>query len=124
MTTVANPTLGKIEDLFKTLVWDSLVKAGMEAILVQVPGLRVWPLSALTRYVIGTFSEKLYGVTKLAVDLQAISFLNGQHKRAFDRAAVTLKIIANEKGIESEEFRKAKDEAKSALSQFVRFHGV
>lgn len=61
---------------------------------------------------------------KLAVDLEAITLVNAEHKRDYDKASVVLKIIAIDKGIDSDEFKKARDNAKIALSKYVRFGAV
>lgn len=114
MTENANPTLGTIEKFFKFLVWDSLVTAAMTQL-----GINFWPINVILRY----FTDQLFAATKLVVDLQAIAFINDQHKAEFDRAALKLKIFANNYGIESEEFKRARDEAKKSLSKFIRFNG-
>ena len=69
------------------------------------------------------FADKLFETMRLVLDLQAIAFVNEAHKKDFDRAAVTLKIIANSKGIDSPEFQTAREHAKAALSDFARYRG-
>lgn len=115
MTEIANPALGKIEDLVKDLAWDNLVKATLVYLKLDF-----WPVNAIATL----FTDKLYESLRTTVDLAAISLVNEHHQRGFDRALVTLAIVARDKGMESDEYRKAKENAKTALSQFVRFRGV
>jgi hypothetical protein len=123
VTENANPTLGKIEDLFKSLVWDNLITVGLAALFQAAPFLAWWPCRPILDYVIRMFGDHLFATLKLTIDLQAIAFVNETHRRAFDSAAVHLKIIGRDKGPDSEEFRKAKENAKEALAKFVRFNG-
>jgi hypothetical protein len=125
VTENANPGLGKAQDYFKDFVWDTAVDAAIiTPLFAAVPVLAIWLVNAMIRYLVHFAADKLYAGIKLLVDLQAIAFVNNQHRKAFDSAAVTLKIIARNKGIDSEEFRKAKENAKIALSEYVRFHGT
>lgn len=124
VTETANPALGKIEDLFKDLVWDNLITAALTALFAYIPVLGVWPLKPIITYVVTTFASKLFDLVRLTVDLQVIVFANNAHKKAFDGAAVKLKIIAHSHGTSSDQFKKAKEDAKETLSAFVRFNGT
>ncbi len=95
-----------------------------EYVLVGLVGLLLRRLGPIIRSVIGLFSGKLYEVIRLAVDIKAIHFVNADHLHAFEKASVTLAIIARDKGPESDEFKRVKADAKNALSKFVRFHGA
>ena len=112
MTDQVNPVLKKAEDLFKTLAWDTLVQAALVALKIDF-----WPLNVIFEY----FSEKLYELTRLQFDMAMITFINAEHEAAFDKAEVTLKILGQQKGVDSPEYQAAKENAKNALSKFVRF---
>ncbi len=124
MTTSVTPELSRIEDLFETLVWNSLVEAGLAALFSAMPGLAVWPLGPIIRWVVRNFAEKLYQALKLAIDLHAIAFLNADHRKSFDSESLRLKVITIEKGVNSPEYLEAKEKAKLALSKFVRYTGA
>lgn len=124
MTQSVTPAIGTVEDLFQSLVWDNLVQAGLTALFVQVPFFAMWPIAPIIRYLTNLFASQLFSQMRLTVDLGLISLLNAQAARAFEDASVTLKIIGQEKGIDSDEFKKARSDAKAALAQFVRFNGV
>lgn len=124
MTTVANPTLGKIEDVFKIVVWDVLVDASLGALFAAEPWLATWPLGPMLRGFVHLFSDKLYLGARLLLDLQAIMITNELHKRYFNSSAATLKIIAHDKGIDSPEFKEATLNAKKDFAKFVHFNGA
>lgn len=123
MTNEANPTLGKIEDIFKTLVWDNITNAALTALFAANPGLAIWPVGPIIRVVVGMFMNNFYGALRLVVDMGAITLVNDLHKAAFDKAALQLKVIAHDKGIDSDEYKKARDDAKAALAKYVSFSG-
>lgn len=124
MSDVAIPVLTKIEDLFKDLVWDNLVKTAITALFAYVPWLNVPVIRQAVEYILKLFAEKIYDVTKLCVDVSAIVIVNEVAQKEYARASVKLRIIAHEKGIQSEEFKKEKENAKASFAKFVQFNAV
>lgn len=122
MSEQANPDLQKIEDVFKKLFWESLSLGLESALFSAAPYLNVWPLRPVISFVIKSLTDRIYGILKLAIDLAAIRFLNDEHQRAFDAAMVSLKIIAHDKGIESDAFIQARERAKESLARFVHYN--
>lgn len=112
------PDLG---DLFKDLVWDLLVKAALSKLFAAIPWLGWGPVGILVGWIVGMLADYLYDAVKMTIDLQVIAFKNEQHRREYDKAGVTLKLIARDKGIDSPEFKAARDENKKSLSRFVTF---
>jgi hypothetical protein len=121
MTNSVNTSLDFAEKLFKELVWDNLIKIGLLALFADAPVFAIWPLRQIVTTLVSVLSEKLFSALKTVTDVTAIPLINSQHQRAFDAASVKLKIIAHDKGIDSDEFKKAREDAKVALAQFVRF---
>ena len=121
MTTTAIPSLKIIEDLFKTSIFDPLIEAALITLLGPLLGVPV--VGSLVRYAARAFADKLFETLRLVLDVQAIAFVNEAHKKDFDKAAVTLKIIAHAKGIDSPEYKNAREHAKVALSDFARYRG-
>ena len=121
MTTEANPTLGKIENIFKNLVWDNLITVGITAFFSYAPFLAVWPLKPLITFILTKFADQIFAVVKLNIDLAAIELLNAEHKKEFTLAAIKLKSLEKDKGLNSVEYKTAREEAKLALSKFVMF---
>lgn len=112
MTDEASPGLKKVEDLFKGLAWDTLITAALAYFNIDF-----WPLNAVLTF----FTNRVYEFLRLQFDLGTIVFTNAEHKRAFDSASVTLKIVAQDRGINSPEFMNAKENARLALARFVHF---
>ena len=110
-----------IDQLFRSLVWDNLVKAAIKRVFMAVPFLAIGPLGVITKFIIIKIANKIYEVLKETVDLQLIVFKNYRLKKEFDRASVMLKIIAQGKGVDSNEFKDAREIHKKRLSNFVRF---
>lgn len=108
-------------DLFKDLAWDSLVNALLMWLFAQAPWLAWGPLRLVTTFVITHLTDKLYSLLDGAADMTRIVFRNEAHQREYERASVRLKILARDKGAESEEFRNARAEHRAALSDLVRF---
>lgn len=121
MTNSANPDLQKFEDIFHDLVWSNLTNVGLGILFYEVPWLALPVIKQVVTFLGTRFSESLYSVTKKTVDIGVIKLLSIEHAKALDKAAVTLRIIAHDKGISSDEFKFAKDNAKIALSKFTRF---
>jgi hypothetical protein len=123
MSTTVNPTLELGEGLFKDLVWDAEIEVALTALFSYAPYLGWPPLRQIISAIIKFAANRFWKQVKLAVDIGAVTILDAQRKAAFDKASVVLKIIAIDKGIDSPEFKKAKDEAKIALSKFAHFNG-
>lgn len=121
MSNTAYPKLDQAQSIFKDLVWDNVVQAGITALFAQVPWLNAWPIGGAVRYLLTLFADHVYGSVKLTVDLQAIVLINEQHKKEYNRELSRLKILAREKGIDSPEFAKERQNAKMALAKFVSY---
>lgn len=111
-----------IGDIFKRLVWDTLVSVMLKQLFSAVPWLGWGPVGLLVGWIVGMVADYLYVALEMAVDLQVIKFKNEAHRREFEKASVTLHILAKEKGIDSPEFKSARDEHKKALSLLVQFN--
>ena len=120
----AHPKLDQVQSIFKNLVWDNLIEAAIRAFFIYVPWLNIWPIAGAVRYILLIFTNHIFDSLKLVVDLQAIALLNEQHKNAYNRQLAKLKIIAREKGIESDEFKQERENAKKELARFVGYNAV
>lgn len=109
-------------DLFKTLVWDGVVMAATKALIAAVPFLGFGPLGIVTGVVVSIFANFVYEQLKGIYDFESIGFKNEAHRQAYDDAGVKLKLIARDHGIDSPEFKQAREVHREALSVFVQFH--
>lgn len=120
MTIQTNPPLSQAEQIFKDLVWDPAVEAGQALLFSQVPFLGGPVIGTLSRSLISTISNWFFTQIKLFVDVSAIKLNNADHQAAFDKASLVLKVIAHDKGIDSNEFKAARENAKIALAKFTQ----
>jgi hypothetical protein len=96
------------------------VKAALDALFKAVPWLGWGPIGWLVSYAITNYAGQLYELLKEYIHVESMVIKNEEFRTAYDEASVGLKLIANEKGIESEEFKTARKANREALSQFVR----
>lgn len=112
--------MSKADEIFKELVWDNMVTAVLESFYTAVPVLRVPPLSTIISWAFRALTDKLYAVLDLAWDLTVIVIRNEQLRRDYDRAAVSLKIIRHDYGVDSKRYLEARDVFRKELAEFVR----
>jgi len=122
MTETVNPKLEFAERLFKTLVWDNLISAALVALFAGASWLAWPPMRQIITGVVLKTADWLFKNFKLVVDLEAIAFLNHEHEVAYNSAYVGLREIAERAGENSEEFKRARENAKADLSKFGRYN--
>jgi hypothetical protein len=110
-------------DLFKDLVWSAIVKAATAALIRAIPFLGMGPMGAVTGLIVGLFGDFLYAQLKDVYNFHSIGIANETHRREFDNAGIKLKLLARDKGIESNEFKEAKKRYGDDLAKFIRFAG-
>lgn len=121
MTDFAFRKLTEYEKIFKTLVWDVVIKAGETALEAYVPVLALPVIKQLDEAAIGAITDWVFSKLVLVVDIAAIRLTNELHQKAFDEAMVRLKLVSLSKGSDSEEYKKEIENAKIALSKFIRY---
>lgn len=114
-----SPKLTNLESIFKSLVWDRAIDAGFISLFAAAPYLAVWPLGKLLRDLANVVGNYLFSSFSMFVDVSFIKLKNSEMQTAYDKASVTLMVIAHDRGIESEAFKNARDAAKIALSRFA-----
>lgn len=113
MTESVNPVLSQVEDLIERGLFAPLVDAEMTAL-----GINFWPLNVIVHKIFDGFYAKL----NMFADVGAIKIFNAEHAKALTSADVTLKIIALDKGINSDEYKNARENALLALSRYTRIN--
>lgn len=121
MSTEANKTLSLGESIFKKLVWDKAVDAGLASMFASNPWLAAWPFGPLVKALTDKFSEYVFNSTTLFVDVTDIKLSNKEHQDTFIKSSITLSIIAHDKGVQSDEYKTALKNAMDAMSKFTRF---
>lgn len=119
MSEQVNKNLSKAEDVFKCLIWDGIIKVELAALYTASPVAAFF--KPAIDYIANYLGDWIFSKIKMAIDIEAIKFINHKAEENFKKASVTLSIIAHDKGIDSDEYKKARETAQQALSQFVRF---
>lgn len=121
MSTGVNPTMDLATSIFKSLVWDNLVKAGIAALFVYMPWLNNWFTGPIVKFIINKFAESMFTASSLFVDMTTIKILNVEHQKAVDQASEQLLILAKDKGITSDAFKAEQVKQATALSNLTVF---
>lgn len=119
----AGPVDGAL-DVFKDMVFDQLVKLAISHIIGLAPFLSFGPVAFVISRVVVYIANLLYGVMKDAINFQVILLNNSIHHKAFISAQIQLRQLAKEKGIESPEFKKSREDHAKHLSTFIRYSGT
>ena len=98
-----------------------MIRAGETYIEGYVPFLALPVIKQLDEAAIGAITDALFNQLVLFVDVTAIQLINSAHQSAYDQASEQLVIIAQEKGLDSDDFKKAQATALVALSRFTQF---
>ncbi len=118
-------TVGEVVDLsidfFKELAWEPLLKGLLAKLFTAVPLLGWGPIGYVITFLVMKYGDQLYEAFKLLVEVKTIKFVNKALQKDYDTASLSLKIIAEQKGIASEDYKKARDVEKENLSKYVRF---
>lgn len=122
MTEQVNPKLTAVQEAFKATIWNNAITALKTELFVAVPALNIPVLRSIVSGIISLFAGKVYKYIVLQVDIGAIRLSNTRAHYEYAQASKRLVAIANNQGIDSDEFKKARDEAAAALSDFTRIN--
>lgn len=111
------------EQVFKDLVWNPGVKALEIQLDTAIPILNIPVVHQLEEGLIEMVGNLIFSTLVMVVDVEAIRLVNDEHQAAYTDAALKLRVIGHDKGIDSDEFKKARDDAKADLSRFTEFSG-
>lgn len=124
MSETAHPDLDLTQKTFKSLVWDNALKLGLELLFANAPYLNVWIVRSIISSIAKMSTDWLYAALKTVADMSAIPLINAQLKSRFDNDSVALRIVAMKHGIDSQEFKEAREEAADAFAEFFRFNAT
>lgn len=111
-------------DLFKTLVWDVLVREAINQLTkasILSPILSWGPLNFIFTWVVLKLTDKLYVMVRMFIDVTKIRLKNAAAENAYNLASSSLKVIGINYGEDSEEFEDARLNHQDKLSKLVRF---
>lgn len=120
MTDSAFPGLTQAEKIFKNLVWDPMIKAGEVWIEGQVPFLAFPVIKQVDEFVLEEITNAIFNNFVKLIDITAIQLVGAARNASFQKNFESLAILADEKGADSDEFKKAQDAAILELRSFGR----
>lgn len=108
---------------FKELIWDALVGLALKQLFTTIPWLAWGPIGAIVGIIVGRFGNLLFDFVREYINLELIVLRKQGLAKAYSEQALALKLIALEKGVDSDEFKAQREKAKTALSDFIKFNG-
>jgi len=110
-----------MSEIFKSLIWDSLVSLALKQLFKAIPFLGWGPIGAIVSWFAFKFANMIFDHVEMFINFQLIAFKNEKLAKEYGAAAVTLKEIGESKGIESEEFKNARQAHKESLARLIKF---
>jgi hypothetical protein len=106
--------------IFKNLIWDLMIKQVIADALAWLPLGVAGPFGLVVTRLILLVSNNLYGRFEILVKLDTIILKNDVHQKFFENAQFKLKILAKEKGIDSQEFKNERTKMADDLWDLTR----
>ncbi len=110
-----------LEDLFKELILDKLIKASLGRLFSAVPMLGWGPIGIIITYFATKYGELFYEEMKLVINMEKIEITNSSFESAYHKAGVKLKLYSEQYGVDSAEYRRIRNEAKKSLADLIQF---
>jgi hypothetical protein len=111
-----------ISPVFKSLVWDVMIKSAIGKMVALFALSPTGIVATILSGVVLKIADQLYPVFEKTVKVGEIKLSNEIHQKIYDIANYKLKIIAIEKGINSDEFKKQRDIEHNKLLNAVTFN--
>lgn len=119
-----NTTSELVFDAFKELLWDQIVSSALTKLFQRFAFLSWGPIQAAITWIVFKYADELYQAVKMYIKIELIIFKNKELQNKFAVASLNLKLVAQENGINSKEFKEGRDAHKKALEPFVRYDRV
>lgn len=111
----------KTLDAFKSLIFDGLLEQAIASIIAIAPWLSFPPLAFTIGVTVRFVGNKIYEILRDVVNFEVVMLRNDLLHREFVKAVRDVRVVILAKGIDSPEFRKARDAHKAALAKLVRY---
>ena len=110
-----------LSKIFKDLVWDALVSLALKKLFAAIPFLGWGPIGWVVTLLASKLSAYLFDALHEVIDLQLIIIRKNELAQEYAKSAYELKLLAETKGIDSDEFKAEREKAKLALARFIKF---
>ncbi len=112
-----------LAEIFKELIWDVIVQFALKELFIAIPFLAWGPLGIFVGFIVSTFADWLFKALKDYINFELIVIKKEELAKEYATQAYSLKMIAEAKGIDSDEFKAQRELAKTALSRLIHFGG-
>lgn len=119
MGTVAFRPLTTAEQIFKSVVWDSMIKAGEVWVEGAVPFLALPVIKNLDEFAIQELTDAIFNQFVCFIDVTAIRIVGEKRQSAWASTSEKLLIISKEQGVNSDAFKQALSVESDDFAQFV-----
>jgi hypothetical protein len=109
----------ELGDLFKSMVFDKIVKKMIQSLFAKIPFLGWGPIGTIVSMLLTKLANALYEALAMYIDFQIIAFKNKKLEEQFTTASVELYSAANQYGIDSAEFEMARKANDDAFFKFI-----
>jgi hypothetical protein len=113
------PTLTSVEQAFKDLIWDPMIKAGevwIAGAQAAIPFLDFAVVQGVEDAAIQAVTDYAFSQLMLLVDVASIELVSAERQSAYEAASEELVIIGETKGVTSSEYQQA---LQNALASFA-----
>lgn len=122
MTTSAYPTLTTVEQAFKTIVWDTLVKTSevaLASVEATIPIIDTTVFQGLEDDAIQAITDAFFSYLVTLIDVASIQLVNASLQSKWQTASESLSIISQEQGVSSSAYQQALAQAASDFASWV-----
>jgi hypothetical protein len=109
-------------DLFKELVWDNVIKRTLNYLFLSVPLLGWGPIGLVISHFVFKFSDQAYIFLSNFIAVNEIVLRNKEHQKAYDKAAIGLKLSYDAYGSNSNEFKLERKKRNEAMANLIVFN--
>ncbi|NDC22513.1 MAG: hypothetical protein EBZ49_00060 [Proteobacteria bacterium] len=110
-----------MNDLFKELVFDVVIKEAIRRLFLAVPFLEMGPIGYIVSLLLTRFADSLYEYQKTVVRFYKFEFVNSKNQKQFDQEMKNLQTLQKNPNATPEEINEAIQKAKERLADLVRY---
>ena len=107
--------------IFTDLILKGLARKALAVLFIKLPVLGWGPIGIIITLIVDKLIEQISQELEDKIDVKAIVFKNEKLEEEYSDASIKLKIIGSNYGIDSEEFKKEREDAVKKFHKFVMF---
>jgi hypothetical protein len=119
MGTVVSQPLSDAEQVFKSLIWDPMIKAGEIWFEGAVPFLDLPVIKQIDEFALQELTDALFNQLVIFVDVTDIRLMNPVLQSKWSSASEALTLIGKEQGVGSDAYKQALSTAATDFANWV-----